>query len=135
MIEITLPMPPSANHIWRSGRSRVYRSDKYKSWMHDALWIIGKVATIPSRVDVEIELCNTGRGDADNRNKAVLDALVKAGLLANDSKKHVRGVHTFWSDDNLGGDIVVRVVPVACASSGQTAEGQRERPTRTANIS
>jgi len=129
LIEIMLPMPPSANRIWRSARGRVFRSAEYDSWEKSVLWLIRQAtkATFQERVDVSIELPCKGRGDADNRIKPVMDALVHAGVLKGDSKKYVRGVQAFWSDEDLGECIRVKIVPVASAYNETTkAEGQRD---------
>jgi Holliday junction resolvase RusA-like endonuclease len=111
---VNLPMPPSANHIWRSGRGRVYRSKEYVGWLQVAIYALKTTGeTFDTRVTVDIELCGKGRGDADNRNKAVLDAIKHAGVIKDDSKKYVKGVNAFWSDDDLNGNIRVTINPVA----------------------
>jgi len=33
---ITLPLPPSVNALWRSGKGRTFRSRRYISWLKEA---------------------------------------------------------------------------------------------------
>jgi Holliday junction resolvase RusA-like endonuclease len=35
-----IPIPPSANDLWRSGRRRVYRSARYEAWAIEAGWLL-----------------------------------------------------------------------------------------------
>ena len=35
---LRLPVPPSANRLWRSGRRRVFRSPEYVAWLVEAGW-------------------------------------------------------------------------------------------------
>jgi Holliday junction resolvase RusA-like endonuclease len=110
---VYLPMPPSANHIWKSGKGRVYRSKEYTEWLKIAIGAFKAAGEqFSERVDVTLELCGKGRGDADNRFKAALDALKQSKVIVDDSKKYVRSVKAFWSDDNLDGNICVTVSPV-----------------------
>lgn len=104
-VELFLPMPPSANRIWRSGRGRVYRSDKYTDWLDDCREeLIGqRPGFIGGRVSIDIEVSSKWRGDVDNRIKPTLDCLVKFGVIEDDGKKFVRSVRAFWSDELADG--------------------------------
>jgi Holliday junction resolvase RusA-like endonuclease len=35
---IDLPLAPSVNQLWRSGRGRVFRSSAYDAWRKEAGW-------------------------------------------------------------------------------------------------
>lgn len=98
---IDLPMPPSANHLWRSGKKRVYRSPLYKKWRNDAAWLIKADGfdnhDIPEPVAVVIAVSAKTTGDVDNRIKPVLDLLVFSSVIADDSKPHVQEVRAYWS--------------------------------------
>jgi hypothetical protein len=37
---LRLPLPPSANRLWRSSRGRVYRSPGYMAWLDEAGWLL-----------------------------------------------------------------------------------------------
>ncbi len=89
---ITLPMPPSVNHIWRFNRTtgRPYISPRYATWKRDAgnrylahkrEWPHVKgpfdmVLTLPIERKTKL--------DADNRIKGLLDAFQAWGMIEND---------------------------------------------------
>lgn len=104
-IELVLPMPPSANRIWRSGRGRVYRSEEYTGWLETCGWEIAgqRKGAVLGPVSVDIEVSSKWRGDVDNRIKPTLDCLVKFGVIEGDSKKFVRSVRAFWSERPIDG--------------------------------
>lgn len=84
-----LTPPPSVNEIYRNvpGKGRV-KTNAYKKWREDAvLWLrLQKPPAFTGPVSVVIGLPRSTRGDADNRNKAALDALQEAGVVANDKQ-------------------------------------------------
>lgn len=82
-----LTPPPSVNSIYRNVPGKGRRKTKaYRKWREDAvLWLrLQKPPAFTEQVSVSIELPLSTRGDADNRNKAALDALQEAGVVAND---------------------------------------------------
>lgn len=87
---IALPMPPSVNKLFANvrGRGRI-RTREYKSWSHQAIWTIICKCPQPRLIKppytVRISLPVKMRGDLDNRVKAVLDVLVKSGVMDDDS--------------------------------------------------
>ena len=101
MIELRLPFPPSVNAMFLNnsgrGRGRIV-SPEYRAWKEQAAWELKaqRPAPVDARCTVEIHLDDRRAGDADNRAKAVLDALVNAGVLAGDSKKYVKGTYCGW---------------------------------------
>ena len=100
-MEIRLPFPVSVNDMYannkKGGRGR-FPSSEYKAWKADASDALYKQRTRPvlGRCEVRIDLDDTRKGDADNRAKPVLDALVAHGILGGDSKKYVRRVSIGW---------------------------------------
>lgn len=104
-IELLLPMPPSANRIWRSGRGRVYRSEEYTDWLETCGWEITgqRKGALLGPVLIDIEVSSKWRGDVDNRIKPTLDCLVKFGVIEGDSKKIVKSVRAFWSERPIDG--------------------------------
>ena len=111
MITISLPLPPSANGIWRVGRSGVHRSARYRSWQVDAGWELK--AQRPGRVEGPVEVTiNAGRPDnrrrdADNLCKGLLDLLQAHKVIENDSK--VVRVTSGWDRSVPGGRVVIIV--------------------------
>ncbi len=99
-VYFAVPWPPSTNRVWRVGKStsknwtkpRVYRSEPYEKFLQrvfaDAF--DGRIPAIKKRdaYSVEIRLYpkDAKRYDADNRAKAVLDALTKIGMWDDDSQ-------------------------------------------------
>ena len=106
IVSIKLPMPPSVNSIWRRGRNKktgksvTYLDSKYKKWKDDAMILLAAQhpASIVGHFTAVISLDQSkrGRSDADNRNKAVLDLLEKAGVVEND--KLCDSVTACWTD-------------------------------------
>lgn len=101
MIEYTIPFPPSVNNLFLNsrGRGRVL-SPAYRAWKDLAGWQLKgqNPKPIGCRAFVQIDLDQRRNGDADNRAKAVMDLLVEHGVLAGDTKKHVRRVSIGWEN-------------------------------------
>lgn len=103
-VTIEVPMPPSVNQIWRARRSArngkpsFYLDARYATWKRAADNII--LATVPrprimGHFEVTIVLnAEKRRGDADNRAKAAMDFLQRAGVIEND--KLANSVTTVW---------------------------------------
>lgn len=100
LLRVEIPIPPSANALWRprfrrtrSGRmvfAGMKRSDKYKEWISDASESLAGYPTIPpGLIEVHIEI-QGGTGfrrdrDADNCIKPCVDILRHAFLLDTDT--------------------------------------------------
>lgn len=84
---LDLPVPPSVNGLF-PGKTRRFKSAKYKAWIEAAGWEIKaqKVRPVSGPYAITIELAETLRGDVDNRTKACLDLLVSHRLTPDDSK-------------------------------------------------
>jgi Holliday junction resolvase RusA-like endonuclease len=89
-IVIDLPMPPSVNAIWRSGRRRVFRSAAYTNWIRLADAELMARRQFPKKkiegpFAAHITLSRKVRGDLDNRVKGLLDFLQSREIIRNDS--------------------------------------------------
>lgn len=90
MIDITLPIPVSANAIWRGAGSKVVKSAKYKAWLQAVGWEIqlaknaGEVRGMTGAYMLLLALPGRMLGDIDNRHKAVNDALQRFGVVPDD---------------------------------------------------
>lgn len=97
----TLSVPPSANKLFANvhGKGRV-KASAYRAWIKGELnaLIAQRAKPVGVRASVSITLPNTTRGDADNRCKATLDILVRAGVLTDDSRKHLASVTIGFGD-------------------------------------
>jgi Holliday junction resolvase RusA-like endonuclease len=98
-----LPVPPTANSIWRHivvhGRPRTLLSKEYKDWLEVAALHLRAqgVQAMPSPVSVSVVL-EGGDGfrrasDLDNYFKPLIDLVKKLGVIENDSLCHVVELH------------------------------------------
>lgn len=90
MISISLPLPPSANRLYRAiGRGRSIKSKEYREWIARArttvLESVGNLEPMAGPCFAEITLFLRRRRDVDNSAKPILDVL--QGLVyRNDSQ-------------------------------------------------
>lgn len=95
-IILLLPLPPSANVLWRKVGKKMVISEAYKAWKLSAGWeakaqLVG-ILPIMGAFAVTIEL-PPGRVDLDNYVKPLLDLCQSAGAIAND--KHNAEMHVY----------------------------------------
>ncbi len=92
-LSVKLPWPPSVNHYWKARGRRRFISPKAKAWMDEAVWILrAPRIRFEGAVAVRMRLSppDRRRRDGDNLEKAVMDALVKAGVIGDDSLEYVK---------------------------------------------
>lgn len=97
-VQLTLPIPPSTNHLYRSWRRKVVKSANYKRWLADAdlaYHLAGRQRGVDGPALVVL-IVRPGRGwsslrDMDNLLKPVQDWLVRVGLLQGDHCRLVPG--------------------------------------------
>ncbi len=87
---ITLPLPPSANRIWRKMRGRMVKSDEYREWKDTAAasvahQLAGDGPLLHFAALIILPRC---RIDPDNRIKPLLDAMQAGGAIEDD--RHLR---------------------------------------------
>lgn len=109
MITITLPIPPSANNLFRNAgdRGRV-KTAAYKTWIQAAGWSViaskfGEGIRGPVTLDILCERKDNRRRDVSNLIKATEDLLVAHGVIEDDSK--VIDLRIRWA--NVTGCIVM----------------------------
>ena len=111
VIRLTLPYPPSSNSIWRAYAGRNIASASYRAWQKDALGsLLGQrwpVVTGPYAITITAERPDKRRRDVANLEKPVSDALVKAGVVRDDSD--AQRVTLQWSDKPPSKNAVVYV--------------------------
>lgn len=115
-------MPPSANALRKSfvrnGKVMSAKTDAYSAWREAAIWEIAgqRAGRIDGPYSLSIAVQRHWRSkrarDIDNVIKPVSDALVKAGVVKDDSL--AERVTAQWADD-LGGPAVVVIVQEAIA--------------------
>ena len=102
----TLPVPPSVNQLYRGRR---FKTKRYMTWTravtNDLLQQLTSnykprdrktvfPISCPVCVSIEVPRLDNRRTDIDNRIKAVADALVVSGILADDS--YIAEVRAAW---------------------------------------
>jgi len=84
-----LPLPPSANRLWRHGRGRIYKSDAYSGWLTQCGWHIAiarpKKITGPYALTVRAARPNGRSPDLDHILKPIGDLLQRQGVISNDN--------------------------------------------------
>lgn len=86
-VVLRLPLPPSANRIWRVGKGGgVHKADAYKAWLQQAGWacLMQRAGDhIPYRYHLLLTLPEQPK-DADNILKPLGDLLQKQRVVTND---------------------------------------------------
>ena len=61
MVELWVPLPPSANRLWRVARGRVIKSQEYISWLKEATIEAGfkRIDGIAGTFKISITACKT----------------------------------------------------------------------------
>ena len=89
MIELTLPMPPSANRLWRKSGARMHKSTQYTDWLRTAGYMAmaqhPEAITGPYRLSIQFMRPDKRKRDLDNRIKAINDLLQTIGVIEDDS--------------------------------------------------
>ncbi len=89
MIKLTLPFPPTLNHMWgQSGHRKFLKKSAHQFREKVQEEVIDKSAKIHGRLAIFIALYAPTRRlyDIDNRCKAVLDALQHCGVFEDDEQ-------------------------------------------------
>lgn len=91
-INLILPFPPSVNTYWRRNGKTVFIAQAGKAFRRDGMAAIyqqlGKPKTLTGRLSVDVELRRGDRRsyDLDNYGKGLLDLLMQAGVIGDDSQ-------------------------------------------------
>jgi crossover junction endodeoxyribonuclease RusA len=123
---LQLPLPPSANHLWRISRGRVHPSAEYARWVEEAGWVLKaqKPQGLPGLVRVKLRAAipETAR-DLDNILKPTLDLLERHEIITND--RAVVGLEATWDRTIPAGHVLVEVGPSSDPRRRLTAEGRK----------
>jgi len=95
----TIPVPPSANRYWMVANNRIIVTPEAKTYKTRIFYQLGSKIENPLRQDVAINFTvfrPSKRGDLDNYNKVMLDAL--KGICYLDDSQVVE-IHAFRADD------------------------------------
>lgn len=125
-VKLDLPMPPSVNALWRKGRSGMYRSPSYMTWINAAGTLLNTQR--PGRIEgdyvlvLKLQRKNDRKRDADNFLKAVSDLLVLHGVVADDSL--AQAVTAMWSPGVVGCQVVVTAIPSVASKTLHEEAGE-----------
>lgn len=113
-VNITLPMPPSANRYWRTtvvkGRAMTFVSEEAKKYRKDVARMATLNTLIYSEVAVTLRVFRPQRsGDLDNKLKCLFDAL--KGVVYADDKQIVE-IHAFRYEDKFDPRVEVEIQPL-----------------------
>ncbi len=93
MIEFTVPLPPSANRLWRRSGRHIHKSSEYQAWLTDAGFLARVVTNnthshVPGPYILTLHATRPDkrRRDLDNLIKPIGDLITSIGLVEDDSK-------------------------------------------------
>lgn len=112
---MSLPLPPSANSIWKSYRRRVVKSWQYCKWLQAAGIIVGKPGQVAGPLEIQIKAI-AGKGwrknrDLDNLAKPLIDLLKHTAVIEDDNSTIVKRI-TLWLEQPTGGEDAGVVITV-----------------------
>ena len=117
-IFLELPFPPTVNTYWRRVGSKTLISQKGRAYAEQVAWITRHSARFPAgkraAIMVEAYMPDKRNRDLDNLFKALLDSLVKAGVLVDDSV--IDDLRIVRKDVIKGGKVVVSISEVRSGS-------------------
>lgn len=108
---LTLPWPPSGNTAVRHAQGVHYLRPEVIAYRDSVAALCARFAPITGRYRLHVHLSppDARRRDADNALKSLLDALVKAGYVQDDSLNFMREL-VVTTDDEHRGRVIVRAL-------------------------
>ena len=116
-MRIVLPWPPSINHYWRNYRGRTVISQDGRLYRQTVAYRILEQGipreNLNCRLQVSIDAYppDKRRRDLDNIQKALLDAIVAADVIEDDSLIDALSIQRHEAKDE--GEVIVRIQPYA----------------------
>lgn len=111
---ISLPYPPSGNHMWKHAKGKHYLTKEATSYYEQVAWVIksaGMAMGLECRLEVEVDIYppDKRKRDLSNVIKVVEDGCTKAGLWLDDSQIDRLVLQRMPSIK--GGAIALRIAP------------------------
>lgn len=106
---ITLPYPPTTNHLF-TGKERRRKSDHYKAWVEEAGKELLTQRPLPQikgpvRIHMKFGRPDKRRRDLGNLEKAISDLLVTFQIIEDDCK--IEKLILEWSPDVVGARVEI----------------------------
>jgi crossover junction endodeoxyribonuclease RusA len=113
-VKLTLPYPPSVNNYWHASGKRRYISPAGKKFTEEVFAVVKQsgyksFGEIKLAISVMIHPRSKRKFDLDNTLKAILDALMKAGMYDDDSQFEF--IEIARGEEVTGGQAVVHIYP------------------------
>lgn len=105
-----LPYPPSVNKIWRKSKNGIYLHPsvaRFRKEVWALLFHKGKFENAQVRLEVKVSPPDQRRRDLDNILKALLDAIMHAGVVNDDSQ--VCQLYVERLSTKKGGEIEIKL--------------------------
>jgi Holliday junction resolvase RusA-like endonuclease len=109
-MKYTLPMPPTANLMYRRNPRGygLYKTAEAKMWVQQCLKIIRRKNPLKGNIDLDIQLYFKRDADIDNRLKQLFDVLQDANVIVNDIQVQSLVVTKFQDKQNPRVEIEIR---------------------------
>ena len=122
-----LPLPPSANHCYRSYRGRVIKSKKYQNWQMVAALMAGRPEQLEGAVKITIVVAPGKKWnhcrDLDNLIKPIIDLVKCTGVIPDDNSKIVKEINITFGPVN---EAINGCVTVSVYRSGASIKGAKD---------
>ena len=103
----TLPVPPSANRYWRVWNNRIVVTDEARAYKQELKYRLGNCTPIQGEVCINFTVFRPAkRGDLDNYNKIMLDALQG---IAYENDNQIVEIHSFREDDKENPRVIIYI--------------------------
>lgn len=115
MTTVRLPWPPPLSDCFTNakGKGRV-PTLRYKAWQANAMWEIKtqRVQPVKGAVSVYVRLVAPDKRhrDAGNLDKAIMDILVKGGVIEDDSNRYVKRLTYEWMADGPPVTVLIQAI-------------------------
>lgn len=87
-VDLHIPLPPSANSIWRRSGTHMHKSTEYTAWLKEAGWTAKaqkpRAVHGPYKLQVQAVRPDKRRRDLDNLIKPISDLLTSIGVIDDD---------------------------------------------------
>lgn len=111
-MKYSLPLPPSINATYKTGKGRFYKSNEARNWEELAGWHLKKYPKIRFEVPIYVglEFFFKRERDIDSGIKITLDLLQKYGIIKNDLLVKHLNVKTYKDKKNPHMEIQVEIL-------------------------